>query len=45
VGDPEKGAFLPPMDVGEMIDAKLAFNASREDHKVENRLKADGKKT
>lgn len=45
VGDPEEGDFLPPMDIGVMIDAKLAFNANREDHKIENRLKDGGKKT
>ena len=27
-----------------IIDAKLAFNQQREDHKIENRIKADGKK-
>lgn len=45
VGDPELGDFMPPMNIGEMIDAKLRFNAKREDHKIENRLKEDGKKT
>lgn len=34
-----------PMDVAVMVDAKLAFNATREDHKIENRLKEDGKRT
>lgn len=32
------------LDLGGAIDAKLAYNAQRPDHKVENRLKADGKK-
>lgn len=45
VGDPETGEELPAMDIPLMIDAKLEFNAERKDHKVENRLKADGKKT
>jgi hypothetical protein len=44
-GDPETGEFLPAMDVPMMIDDKLAFNAQRPDHKIENRLKDDGKKT
>jgi len=44
-GDPEVGDFLPPMDVGLMVDAKLAYNAKREDHKIENRIKEGGKKT
>ena len=34
-----------PMDVALMTDAKLSFNAKREDHKIENRLKSDGKRT
>lgn len=45
VGEPETADFLPPMDVAEMIDAKLSFNAQRPDHKIENRLKDDGKRT
>lgn len=45
VGDPETADFLPPQDVAMMIDAKLAFNANRPDHKIENRLKEDGKRT
>lgn len=44
-GDPETSDFLPSMDVAVMVDAKLDFNASRPDHKIENRLKEDGKKT
>lgn len=32
------------LDLGGAIDEKLAFNATRQDHKVENRLKDDGKK-
>lgn len=31
-------------DLMEVIDAKVAYNAQRADHKVENRLKDDGKK-
>jgi len=45
VGEPETGEPLPPMDIPLMIDEKLAFNAERKDHKIENRMKADGKKT
>ena len=44
-GEPETGNFLPPMDVAVMVDAKLAFNAKREDHKIENRMKPGGKLT
>ncbi|WP_259668022.1 hypothetical protein [Rhizobium lentis] len=35
-------AFLG-FDLGGAIVEKMAFNASREDHKIENRLKAGGK--
>lgn len=45
VGEPETGDYLPPADVAEMITAKLEYNAKREDHKIENRKKPDGKKT
>lgn len=45
IGDPELGLPMLPMVIGPMIDAKLAFNATRADHKIENRLKEDGKKT
>lgn len=45
IGDPETGESIPAMDIPLMIDAKLAFNAERKDHKIEERLKADGKKT
>lgn len=45
IGDPETGDFMPSMDIPAMIDAKLAYNAKRADHKIENRLKDDGKKT
>lgn len=45
IGALEEGAFMPPMNVAEMIDIKLAYNANRADHKIENRLKEDGKKT
>jgi len=45
VGHVETAPALPSFLVGEMVDAKLAFNARREDHKIENRLKDGGKKT
>ncbi len=45
IGEPETGDFIPAQDVGEMIVAKLEFNANRPDHKIENRLKEDGKRT
>lgn len=45
VGDPETGDFIPAVDVAEMVVAKLEFNANRPDHKIENRLKEDGKRT
>lgn len=44
-GDTEAAIFLPPADVAIMVDDKLAFNATRADHKIENRLKEDGKRT
>lgn len=44
-GDAEKGEFLSPQDVATMVTDKLAFNANRADHKIENRLKPDGKRT
>jgi hypothetical protein len=44
-GEPETSDFLPSMDVAMMTDAKLDFNASRPDHKIENRLKEGGKRT
>lgn len=44
-GEPETGEHLPAADVSVMIDHKLDFNAKREDHKIENRLKEDGKRT
>jgi len=45
VGEDERGQHIPPMDIPAMIDDKLAYNAKRADHKIENRLEADGKKT
>lgn len=45
VGDAETGEFIPSEDVAEMVVAKLEFNANRPDHKIENRLKEDGKRT
>lgn len=44
-GDTECGEFIAPQHVPTMIVDKLAFNATRADHKIENRLKADGKRT
>ena len=44
-GDVETADYIPPMDVAIMVDAKLDFNAHRPDHKIENRLKEDGKRT
>lgn len=45
VGDTECGEFIPAMFIGAMVGEKLAFNAKREDHKIENRLKEGGKRT
>lgn len=45
IGEPETADHLPAADVGLMVDRKLDFNARREDHKIENRLKEDGKRT
>lgn len=45
VGEPEVGDFEPVGDVALMVDEKLAFNATRSDHQIANRLKADGKRT
>lgn len=45
IGEIETTAFLPSMDIAMMTDEKLAFNANRPDHKIENRLKDDGKRT
>lgn len=45
VGPPETADFLPAMDIAAMVDAKLAFNAHRPDHKIEARLAEDGKRT
>lgn len=44
-GAPEDGDFIESFDVADAVDQKLAFNASREDHRIENRLKEDGKRT
>lgn len=35
--------FYPEINVQEVFDAKMAFNATREDHKHEARLIAGGK--
>lgn len=45
IGEPEAGEALEPQDVAGAIIEKLAFNANRSDHKIENRLKEDGKRT
>lgn len=45
IGQAEIGGMLPVGDVAEMTIAKLAFNAVRADHQIENRLKDDGKRT
>lgn len=39
-----KIAEVYEFDLMEVIEAKVAYNAQRADHKVENRLKDDGKK-
>lgn len=44
-GDEELGESVGKQDVAAMTFEKLAFNAQRPDHKIENRLKADGKRT
>jgi hypothetical protein len=44
-GDPETGNEIEAQDVAVMIVDKLAFNAQRPDHKVENRIKEGGKQT
>lgn len=44
-GDEEQGDHLPPQEVAEMVFAKLEFNATRPDHKIENRKAAGGKQT
>ena len=44
-GDPELGDELIPQDVPGMIFEKLEFNATRKDHQISERMKADGKKT
>jgi len=36
------GAKIP--NLGQIFSDKMAFNARREDHKIESRLKVDGKK-
>lgn len=44
-GEPEEGEAIPAQDVAGMTFEKLAFNATRPDHKIENRMKDDGKRT
>jgi len=38
------GGFYPDVDVQEVFDAKMAFNATRKDHSHESRKLAGGKK-
>ena len=45
VGDTEDADFLPASDPAGMIDEKLAYNSTRKDHKIENRLAEGGKRT
>jgi len=44
-GATEMGEPLEPQDVAVMVLDKMAFNAQREDHKIENRMKEGGKQT
>lgn len=44
-GEIELGEPIAPMDVAAMTIEKLAYNATREDHKIENRKKEGGKQT
>ncbi len=44
-GHPEEGSELEPQDVAGSIVEKLEFNATRADHKPENRMKEGGKQT
>lgn len=44
-GDDEEGDFLPIGDVASAVIQKLEFNRTRSDHQIENRMKADGKRT
>lgn len=44
-GEPETGDPLPMADVAVAIVDKMAFNANRPDHKIENRQKDGGKRT
>lgn len=37
------GGFHPTIDIHEVFEAKMAFNANREDHKHEARIIAGGK--
>jgi len=45
VGDPERGELLPASDTSRAAVEKIAFNAVRKDHQIENRMKDDGKRT
>jgi hypothetical protein len=38
------GGIYPHLDVQQIFDEKMAYNAQREDHKIEARLKSGGKK-
>lgn len=44
-GAAETGEPIPAQDVAGMTFEKLTFNSTRPDHKIENRLKDDGKRT
>lgn len=44
-GAPEEGESIGSQDVAGMTFEKLAFNSTRPDHKIENRMKDDGKRT
>lgn len=44
-GEVETGEAIPAQDVAAMTFEKLVFNATRPDHKIENRLKEGGKQT
>ncbi len=44
-GEPETGDFMVPQDVAAAVFEKIEYNATREDHKMENRVKPGGKLT
>lgn len=45
IGNPETGEPLAPQDVAAAVFEKMEYNATREDHKMENRVKPGGKLT